>query len=459
MKTLSRMFRRYLFAAVVMVVMVLLLNMVLFFGITFDKGMKQLQLQPYSISEIVKGFVMEDGYPVLRGKHSAQDWLQGYVWAMMLDDNGDVIWQYELAQAQNHHYTAREIASFSRWYLDDYPVFSYVTDYGLLVLAKPQGGVNRYNFYMDSEISDAMLDGLVPMLALDGGLVIVLCLLLGWGASKPLRKIGRGIDTLAEGGTVQLSEKGLAGELGEKLNRTGARLQRQSEIIARRDGARTNWIAGVSHDIRTPLSLIMGYAEQLGRDTALPAPAREKAKKIGAQSLRIKSLVEDLNLTSKLQYNAQPLRLAPCPVGPLLRRSVTEFCNGGLADACEVDFDLAPEAEQAVLQGDGALLCRAFENLLNNSARHNPVGCAITVRASVQENSLTITFADNGAGYPVKVLAALEDAANEDAQTPHILGLYLVRQIVTAHGGTVLFSENQPHGARAILQLSLKTLE
>ena len=86
------------------------------------------------------------------------------------------------------------------------------------------------------------------------------------------------------------------------INKTSERLIRQEADLNRRDSARTEWIAGVSHDIRTPLSLVMGYASQLEEDDNLPPEAREKAAVIRSQSERIKSLVSDLNLASKLEY-------------------------------------------------------------------------------------------------------------------------------------------------------------
>ena len=76
---------------------------------------------------------------------------------------------------------------------------------------------------------------------------------------------------------------GFAGELADTVNRTSEQLRRRNEIIARRDTARTEWIAGVSHDIRTPLALILGWAEQLQRDATLPAAARQKAGGICTQ--------------------------------------------------------------------------------------------------------------------------------------------------------------------------------
>ena len=75
----------------------------------------------------------------------------------------------------------------------------------------------------------------------------------------------------------------MRGSLPKKLNETSEQLRRRNEIIARRDTARTEWIAGVSHDIRTPLALILGWAEQLQREATLPAAARQKAGGICTQ--------------------------------------------------------------------------------------------------------------------------------------------------------------------------------
>ena len=106
-------------------------------------------------------------------------------------------------------------------------------------------------------------------------LILILCLIFSWRGSRSLQVVARGLDALAEGRTVELPTKGFAGELAEKLNQTSAQLQYRNEIIQQRDTARTNWIAGVSHDIRTPLSLILGWAEQMQRDTQLPDPERK----------------------------------------------------------------------------------------------------------------------------------------------------------------------------------------
>ncbi len=326
---------------------------------------------------------------------------------MALDDDGSVIWQHDLPQNLNKHYTASEIASFSRWYLDDWPVFCWTADYGLFVAAVPRGSVWKYNIYNNEQLMNAMAAGVLPALALLLGVAAACCLLFSWRGARRLQTIAAGLSTVADGGTIRLPTDGFAGELADTVNRTSEQLRRRNEIIARRDDARTSWIAGVSHDVRTPLALILGWAEQLEQDTALPAAARQKACGIRTQSEKLRALIEDLNLTSKLQYGAQPLRCRPTQ-RPLLRRLAADFCDSPLAARCTVALEIAPDADKAILDADAALLARAVENLLHNAACHNPGPVQVQLSAVRTGKTLRITIADDGAGYPPAVLHALQ---------------------------------------------------
>lgn len=454
MKTFGRLIRRYVLLAVGLSVLliVLALALVVWVGIRF--GLVWQDQSRYSYSEVADQLQQDGTGQFFFAEKDAAYWLEGYEWAMVLDDGGQVVWQYQLPRELDRVYTAPEIAVFSRWYLADYPVFCQVRDYGLLVLGLPKDSVWKYNFWTYPDLIEWVLYRGTTLMAGVLVLILLLCLLFSWRGARSLGAVADGLDTLAEGRTVHLDARGFAGELAEKLNRTSTQLQYRNEIIQRRDNARTQWIAGVSHDIRTPLSLILGWAEQLQRDAALPAAARQKAGGIQAQSEKIRALVEDLNLTSKLQYGAQPLRREAAHAGPLLRSLVADFCNGPLASRCQVELTVHPSAENAVVQADRALLARALENILGNSARHNPEPVCCTVTVEAKDGQLQVTLTDDGTGYPAAVLAALHgETAGEN--TPHILGLHVVEQILQAHGGRAAFSQNTPRGCKVLLVLPL----
>lgn len=450
-RTFGRMLRRYALAVAAGVLVVVIAMLAVFAGIVAYYAEKYQENVRYNVNQVAQAMTEDETGWHLVPEHTAEEWLYGYEWAMVLDEEGRVVWQYDLPPQLDRTYTLTDVAAFSRWYLDDYPVFSWIIGDGLLVLGREPGTVFRYSFYSYTELFRGIFNGFLPTLVALVGVIAAGCMVFSWRGTKALANVARGLDTLAAGETVQLPTTGFTAEVARKLNRTGAILQRQNEIIARRDAARTDWIAGVSHDIRTPLSLIFGYAEQLEHDPALSPDRREKAAAIRAQGQTIRRLIEDLNLTSKLEYNAQPLCRAPVHAGELLRRAVTDFCNSGAGENCTLDFELDPRAETLTLDVDEALLGRAFSNLLGNSARHNP-GCAISVKARREEETLVMTIADNGSGYPPAVLAVLE-GRQPSGSAPHVLGLHIVVQIVAAHGGRVEFGQNQPHGARTVLRL------
>ena len=205
----------------------------------------------------------------------------------------------------------------------------------------------------------------------------------------------------------------------------------KNEMLSRRDNARTQWIAGVSHDVRTPLALILGWAEQLEQDALLPDSSRQKAAGIRTQCEKLRTLIDDLNLTSKLEYGAQPRRRKDLRAGPLFRQLVAQFCESPLAERCGITLEQEEPAEQTVLSVDEALMARLLENLMNNSVRHNPKPVNITVHTRRAGQRFCLTVADDGIGYPAAVLAAL-NAAEPAENAPHILGLYVVQQIAAA---------------------------
>lgn len=91
---------------------------------------------------------------------------------------------------------------------------------------------------------------------------------------------------MSDGSPVCIKEKGMLSELAEKINKTSEILQMQAEQLRKKETARANWIAGVSHDARTPLSMIMGYAGQLENSKNLSEIERKKATVIVKQSSR-----------------------------------------------------------------------------------------------------------------------------------------------------------------------------
>lgn len=451
MKTFVRLIRRYVLAAVGIVLLLLFSGVAVLGWLGWLESCR-LPQREYSSSEIADSMVETAEGLAFGAERTPQEWMNGYEWAMVLDNVGNIRWSYGLPQELNHAYTPGDIAKFARWYLADYPVFCWTEPYGLFVIGLPKGSLWKYSIYSSPDFALSMVR-VLPAAALGMLLLgLVLCFWLSWRGAKRLETVANGLDALAQGQTVRLPTDGFAGELAEKLNQTGAQLQAKNEMLSRRDNARTQWIAGVSHDVRTPLALILGWAEQLEQDALLPDSSRQKAAGIRIQCEKLRTLIDDLNLTSKLEYGAQPLRRKDLRAGPLFRQLVAQFCESPLAERCEITLEQEEPAEQTVLSVDEALLARLLENLMNNSVRHNPKPVNITVHTRRAGERFCLTVADDGIGYPPAVLAAL-NAAEPAENAPHILGLYVVQQIAAAHGGTAVFGQNTPCGAKTTVWL------
>lgn len=454
MKTFVRLIRRYVLAAVGIVLLLLFSGVAVLGWLGWQEGCS-LPQREYSSGEIADSMVETAEGLAFGAERTPQEWMNGYEWAMVLDDVGNIRWSYGLPQELNHAYTPGDIAQFARWYLADYPVFCWTEPYGLFVIGLPRGSLWKYSIYSSPDFALSIVR-VLPAAALGMLLLgLALCFWLSWRGAKRLETVANGLEALAQGQTVRLSTDGFAGELAEKLNRTGAQLQAKNEMLSRRDNARTQWIAGVSHDVRTPLALILGWAEQLEQDALLPDSSRQKATGIRTQCEKLRTLIDDLNLTSKLEYGAQPLRRKDLRAGPLFRQLVAQFCESPLAEHCEITLEQEEPAEQTVLSVDEALLARLLENLMNNSVRHNPKPVNITVHTRQVGERFCLTVADDGIGYPAAVLVAL-NAAEPAENAPHILGLYVVRQIAAAHGGRAVFGQNTPCGAKATVWLPVK---
>lgn len=158
--------------------------------------------------------------------------------------------------------------------------------------------------------------------------------------------------------------------------------------------------------------------------------------------------MEDLNLTTKLEYALQPICRETVDLVETGRQAVSEVLNSGLPEQYEIEFSEEHPGRAARTEGDAALLRRMLDNLIRNSIVHNPQGCHISVKVGAEDGRCACTVTDDGVGMDAARLEALNQEADVSSTQggEHGLGLKLVWQIVKAHGGTVRFRQVGPHG-------------
>ena len=451
MKIVERFFRKYFLSMVGVIALFLLLNVVLFFSMLIWAWQTSTSETPdLSINEICDSIMMDE-----EGHFATAEGLSGLLeenhsWVMILDDAGTVIFQRGLPEELPRRYTTIDVAKFSRWYLGDYPVYVREHPQGLLVVGGEKGSRAKYYFSVNESYVRKLFVGLVVVFLTN----IIVVVLLIWKNTRHIEKavtpILRGIETVSSGQPVSLPEKGELAEINRQLNKAGA-------FIAKKDTARADWISGISHDVRTPLSVILGFAGQLEDDQTLPISAREQASYIRRQGEKLRSLISDLNLTSRLEYAMQPLRLEKVYPVELARQVVCEFLDGGLEERYEIEFSADQESESAYTLGDEALLKRTLGNLIQNSVDHNPQGCRITVSVLCGGAGITVAVMDDGVGVSAEKLKELTadnrhlESTDEKLGLRHGLGVLLVRQIVEAHKGTIVMESEPGKGFKTAL--------
>ena len=448
MKSFGAYISKHLASFTAFILMLLFINAIIF-GMTFHKTFTEDygENSPHIMLEMTASTISQTGI----SEEAEQKLHQNNIWAIYLDQNGQSLWSIDLPEEVPESYTIQDVALFSKGYIEDYPVFVRNTDDGLLVLGYPKDSYTKLtsNYYSVRSIK-ALPFFIIGMLAAD------LLLLFGayyFSKRKILRNtepIVAAVETLSNGKPISLNVRGELSEVADSINKA-------SRILSKQNQARANWISGVSHDIRTPLSMIMGYAEKIVGDKSTSNTVKEQAEIVRKQSIKIKELVQDLNLVSQLEYEMQPLHKESVRLSKLIRSYVAELLNTGIYDAYTLNIEIAPEADTTILKCDARLISRAINNLVQNSIKHNPQGCEIRIILEDVENSLLLIVADNGVGLSPEKLHELEEkphymeSTDDRLDLRHGLGLVLVRQVVEAHNGSMTIESTLQHGCKTVM--------
>ncbi|WP_318505686.1 ATP-binding protein [Bacillus sp. T3] len=303
---------------------------------------------------------------------------------------------------------------------------------------------------ISGEVSKAMLiiTPLAPMedtsLILKGQLIYITIILLFAAVlisyflsrriSNPILDIKKAAEQIAAGNffaRIKISKKqDEIDELAETINNMGAQLSKIEQL-------RKDLIANVSHDLRTPLSLIRGYAETL-RDVTGKDPAKRE-KQLGIiieETERLSKIVDDIMNLSQLQSGSVELSKERFKINELIQTAVKSYTI--LSEKNGVAIVLV-ESEDVVIEADEIRISQVFYNLLNNAFTHTPSGGTITVNIIAGLNKVRIEISDTGSGISADELLHIweryykADKTSEKKTTGTGLGLAIVKEILEAH--------------------------
>jgi signal transduction histidine kinase len=248
--------------------------------------------------------------------------------------------------------------------------------------------------------------------------------------------------------------------LSREREHVQAELSRQNEQLLALDRMKDEFIASVSHEFRTPLTSIRGYAELL-QEADLPAEQRDFVNVIDRNSARLAGLVEDLLLMAQIQSGGLPLELDEVVLNDLIARAGEAAKPFAESKHIDLDFDTDPAI--VTTQADADRLGQVLDNLVSNAIKYTPDGGGVSIRMTHTDDAATIAVSDTGIGIPQDEQAQMfgrffrSSNARDSGIDGSGLGLAITRGIVEAHGGTIGFDSVEGVGTtfRLTVPLSL----
>ena len=214
---------------------------------------------------------------------------------------------------------------------------------------------------------------------------------------------------------------------------------------------KSTFISIISHELKTPVALIKGYAGTLRREDARwdAATVRSSAAVIEEEADRLTQLIDNLLDASRLQAGGLRLNLSDVSLDRLARQVVDKFRTQTTLHKLGTDF---PSNWPAV-PGDAGRLEQVISNLINNAIKYSPRGGAIRVTGRALPNEVIVSVSDEGIGIPPEDQARIferfyrVDDALSRRTAGSGLGLYLAKAVVEAHGGRIWVESAPGHGA------------
>jgi len=303
-------------------------------------------------------------------------------------------------------------------------------------------------------------ENLLPPLAQAGAVALVLSILLALLISRsvaaPLRRVTVAAEAIARGKTGTRAPVSGPSEV-QALAQSFNTMADQVEAAQR---SQRDFVANVSHELKTPLTSIQGFSQALLDGTAsTPEATARAAHVIHDEAERMRRMVDELLMLARFDAGQVVMARERVELGPLLRACVEKLAP----QAQEADVALELDTpEQLFVAGDGDRLAQVLANLLDNAVAHTPAGGRVIVAAYMVEGAraVEVTVTDTGEGIPAEALPRLfERFYQVDQARPRGrgagLGLAITKEIVEAHGGMVAVESVVGLGSKFTVRLPL----
>lgn len=302
-----------------------------------------------------------------------------------------------------------------------------------------------------------MENSLVLLFYRPGTMIVLLYVLLGIGVfsvsflllqSRSMRYISRissAMREIAEGDlniTLDVEGDDEFADMAENLNNMVEELRQLMDRERESERTKNELITNVAHDLRTPLTSIIGYLELLSGPVKLNEEMQKKYLDITyKKSKRLQKLIEDLFGFTKLNYGKIAMHVGQLDIvkllGQLLEEAYPNFVEKGLS------YDLQSNVPAKTINADGNLLARLFDNLIGNAIKYGADGKRVLVQIHAESETVTVSVTNYGYVIPADELPLIFNKFYRVEQSRSSstggtgLGLAIAKEIVDMHGGTI----------------------
>lgn len=266
---------------------------------------------------------------------------------------------------------------------------------------------------------------------------------------SPIRKLGDAMNLVSKGSFgVQIHTRAPFGDIKDIYHNFNL----MTRELAATEILKTDFVSNVSHEIKTPITAVEGYAMLLQGSETLSEEDAEYVEKILTNTQRLSELVGNVLLLSKIDNQAIESKAERFSLDEQIRQSILLLEPKWSEKNIEFDVEL----EHVIYTGNRGLMMHVWNNLIGNAVKFTPRDSAVKITLSVCEEELVFAVEDQGEGIPDKALSHIFDkfyqADSSHKQEGNGLGLSLVKRIIDLEGGSVT-AENIEGGSRFVVVL------
>ena len=321
-----------------------------------------------------------------------------------------------------------------------------------LMVAAPRPKITTLSILTDELFMPLVEGGVIALL-----LSLVLAFVLARWVADPLQNVVAAARTIPAD-AAQLVEPGGPQEVQELTRAFNAMVGRvQSSQKSQRD-----FVANVSHELKTPLTSIQGFSQAILDGTAAtPEALHQAAEVIYNEAGRMHRMALDLLDLARLEAGTADLKMSPVDMKVLLNGVMEKFTPMAARSAVRLKLELA--GGLPILMGDGDRLAQVFTNLVDNALKFTARNGRVTLSAMQDKGEVQVSVSDTGKGIAADALPHIFDRfyqadSSRAGGEKHGagLGLAIVQEIVAAHGGRISVRSAEGQGAAFIVHLPLK---